>query len=69
MLRVAAHNLVASYVAQIVAQNLLRKQIDQRLNVHGHFLLVVGFFKGAEIDVGKRRLEELDVEGVTINSN
>lgn len=69
MLWVAAHDLVTSYVAQIVPQNLLGEQIDQCLDVHCHLLLVVRFFKGAEVDVRKRRLEELDVEGVTINLN
>ena len=69
MLWVATHDLVTPYVAQIVPQNFLREQIDQCLYVHCHLLLVVRFFKGAEVDVRKRRLEELDVEGVTIDLN
>ena len=55
MLWVAAHDLVTSYVAQIVPQNLLGEQIDQCLDVHCHLLLVVRFFKGADQDEGEEQ--------------
>ena len=63
--RVATDDLIASNMAQIIAENLLREQIDQCLNIHGHFFFVVGLLKRAEVDVGESRLEELNVECVT----
>ena len=65
MLRVATDNLASLDVAQIVAQDLLREQINQCLNVCSHFFFVGGLLERTEVDIGESRLEELDVKGVT----
>ena len=43
--RVATDDLITTNMAQIIAEDLLREQIDQRLNIHGHFFFVVGLLK------------------------
>lgn len=65
MLRVAAHNLIAFYVTQIILQNLFSKKVNERLNVFGHFFHILACSKLREIYLWESCLEELNVEFIT----
>ena len=64
MLRVSADDLITTDVLQVVLQDLLRKQVDQSLDILSHFLLVVSLLEGAEVDIRESCLEKLNVEHV-----
>ena len=66
MLRIAIHNLLAPYVRQVVLQYLLAKEIDQGLDILSHLLLVLSGCQLREIYFREGRLEELNVEFITI---
>ncbi len=65
MLGVAIDYLLSADVRQIILQDLLAEQIDQRLNVLCHLGLVLASRQLREVYLGESRLEELDVELIT----
>lgn len=66
MLWIAIHDLLAPYVRQVVLQYLLTKEINQSLDILSHLLLVLSGCQLREIDFREGRLEELNVEFITI---
>ena len=62
MFRVATNNLVTLDVLQVVHENLLRKHVDERLDVGSHHVLVVSFLQLAKVAVWESRHEKLHVE-------
>ena len=62
MLRVAADDLCALDVREVVLEDFLTQQIDQCLDSLSQFFLGLCLFKRAEVDVGKGALEKLNVE-------
>jgi len=62
---VSTDDFVTSDVLQVVLEDLLGEQVDQRLDVLCHVFLVVRLLQRAEVDVGERGLEKLDVECIT----
>jgi hypothetical protein len=59
---VAANDLLAFDVLQVVHEDVLAEHVDQGLDVCRHLLFVLGLHKLAEVAVGEGRHEELHVE-------
>lgn len=65
MFGVSRDDFVSTNVTQVVHEDLLTQQINERLNVGCHLLLILRLFKLAEVEVRKGLLEELNVESIT----
>lgn len=65
MLGVAMDDLLSLDVGEIIFQNLLTKEVDERLNILRHFVHILTGSQLTEVDLGERSLEELDVKFIT----
>ena len=52
-------------MVQVVLEDLLRKEVNQSLDIFRHLLLGLAWLKRAEVNVAKSKFKELDVEGIT----
>ena len=66
MLRVAMHDFISLNVAEIVFQNLLPKQVYERLNVLCHFVHILTLGELTKVNLREGSLEKLDVELIAI---
>jgi len=60
--RIAIHDLITTNVREVVLQNFFTQKINESLNIFCHFLLSLCLFQGAEVNIRKCALEELNVK-------
>jgi len=66
VLRVAMDDLLSSDVREVIFQNLLTKQVDERLNILCHLVHILAGCQLTKIDLWESSLEKLNVKLVTI---
>ncbi len=59
------HNLLSFDVWKVIFQNLLTKEVDERLNILRHFVHILTRSQLTKVDLWERSLEKLDVEFIT----
>ena len=65
MLWVPHDDLLSIDVFEVVHEDFLGEHVDEGLNVRRHLFFIVSLDELAEVTVGERRHEELDVELVS----
>ena len=69
VLGIAADDLYAAEGAEVHLEHLLAEEVNEKLDVLGHFLLALAWLHLAEVEVWECRLEELDVELIAVRSS
>lgn len=62
MLGVSVDDFLALNVVEVVFEDVLAQQVDERLDIVGHFLVGRGLLELRKVDVGKSPFKERNVE-------
>ena len=60
-------NLFSSDVREVIFQNLLTKQVDERLNILCHFVHILSSCQLTKVNLWECSLEELNIKLVAIS--
>ena len=60
-------NLFSSDVREVIFQNLLTKQVDERLNILCHFVHILASRQLTKVNLWECSLEELNIKLVAIS--
>lgn len=66
MLWVAVDDFLSSNVREVIFQNLLTKQVDERLNILSHLIYILTSSKLTKVDLWECSLKELNVKLVAV---